>query len=65
MDTQNEIAQYNLAKLKQISKREPSTPDLEAFADQFFMPKEDLDGRIPQELTWRRPSLSPQEFAFA
>jgi tetratricopeptide (TPR) repeat protein len=63
MDTQNEIAHYNLAKLKQISKREPSMPDLDAFTDQFFMPEEDLAGRILEELTWRRPSLSAQEFA--
>jgi tetratricopeptide (TPR) repeat protein len=68
MNPQNEVAQFNLAKLKQIPKREPSAPDLDTFADQFFIPAEDLAdlvGRIPNELTWRKPSLSAQEFAFA
>ena len=68
IDPQNEIAQYNLAKLKQVARPEPSAPDLEAFADQFFIPEEgltDFDGRIHQELTWRRPSVSAQEFVFA
>lgn len=65
MDPQNQIAHYNLAKLKQISKSESSIPDLDAFSDQFFMPEEGLASRIPEELTWRRPTLSAQEFAFA
>ncbi|MDQ6652523.1 MAG: hypothetical protein M3Y84_07245, partial [Acidobacteriota bacterium] len=67
MDPQNEIAQFNLAKLKQTS-RESSTPDLDTFAGQFFIPAEDLtnfDGRIPKELAWRKPSVSAQEFALA
>ena len=68
MDPQNEIAQYNLKKLKQISKTEPSTPDLAPFGDQYFITAEDLAdlvGRIPNELTWRKPLISAQEFAFA
>jgi tetratricopeptide (TPR) repeat protein len=68
IDSQNETAQYNLAKLKQLSGREPARSDLEAFGNQFFIPEEELadfDGRIPEELPWRKPSISAQEFAFA
>lgn len=68
MEPQNEIALYNLAKLKQFSERQPSTSDLEAFAGQFFTPKEhlaDFARRVPEELTYRRPSLPAQEFVFA
>lgn len=68
IDSQNELAQYNLAKLKQISNGEPSTSDLVAFGDQFFIPEEELadfNGRIPEELAWRKPPVSAQEFAFA
>lgn len=68
MNPQDEVAQFNLAKLKQISKGESPDPDLDIFADQVFIPAEDLAdlvGRIPSELTWRKPSISAQEFAFA
>ncbi len=68
MHPQNDIAKSNLTKLKRISKRESSTPDLQAFVGQFFMPKEglaDFDGRILEQLTWRKPSISAQELALA
>jgi tetratricopeptide (TPR) repeat protein len=68
MDPQNDIAQFNLTKLKQISTRKLSTPDLDIFANQLFVPAEDLvdfDGRVPKVLAWRKPSISAQEFALA
>jgi tetratricopeptide (TPR) repeat protein len=68
MDPENENAQFNLMKLKQISERQHWTSVLEMFADQFFVPAEDLadfDGQIPRQLAWRKPSISAQEFAFA
>jgi tetratricopeptide (TPR) repeat protein len=68
MNPENEVAQFNLAKLKQVSTREISAQDLDTFADQFFIPAEDLAdliGRAPNQLTWRKPALSTQEFAFA
>jgi len=61
IDPQNEIAHYNLAKLM----REQSIPDLASFRDQVFLPEEDLVGGVPEELTWRHPSVSADEFAFA
>lgn len=65
MEPENEIARYNLAKLEQAAKREQSIPDLDVFAHQFFIPAEELASRAPEQLTWRRPSVSAQEFAFA
>jgi tetratricopeptide (TPR) repeat protein len=64
----NEIARFNLTKLRQMSAKELSKPDLDIFAAQLFVPPEDLadfDGRIPAEMAWRKPSISAQEFAFA
>jgi tetratricopeptide (TPR) repeat protein len=68
IDPQNDNAQYNLIKLKQMSEKESSTSALEAFADQFFIAGEDLadfDGQIPEQMAWRQPPLSAKEFAFA
>ncbi len=65
IEPQNEIARHNLAKLDQATKRERSVPDLDAFAHQFFVPEEDIVSRTPEQLTWRQPSVSTQEFVFA
>lgn len=65
MEPQDETAPYNLAKLEQASERKQSIQDLNAFAHQFFIPDEDLASRIPEQLTWRRPSVSTREFALA
>jgi hypothetical protein len=51
-----------------MSTTELSTQELDSFADQLFVPQEDLadfDGRIPEEMAWRKPSISAQELAFA
>ena len=68
IEPQNDNAQYNLIKLRQMSEKKPSTSGLEAFADQLFIPGEDLadfDGQIPEQMAWREPPLSAKEFAFA
>jgi tetratricopeptide (TPR) repeat protein len=68
IEPQNDIARVNLTTLSQMSTRELPTPDLDTFADQLFVPLEDLadfDGRIPEEMAWRNPSISAREFAFA
>ena len=65
MDPQSEIAHFNLAKLKQISTREPPMVYLEGFADQVFMAAEDLTDFDGRALPWRKPPVPAQEFALA
>ena len=68
MNPQDDAAKFNLDALKQVSKIEASASDLHSFADQFFIPAEDLADhvvQIPNELTWRKPLISAQEFAVA
>jgi tetratricopeptide (TPR) repeat protein len=65
IDFHNEVAQFNLSKLKE---KKLSSTDLDVFANQFFVSREDLldfDGRIARSLSWRRPLVSPREFASA
>lgn len=65
---QNEVAQFNLAKLKQSLRTGLSTHELEIFANQLFVPTEglvDFDGQMLQALDYRRPSVSTEEFALA
>ncbi len=68
LDPENEFAKSNLAKLNQAPGPIPSTRRFETFVNQCFIPSENLvDVEEPplNELAWRRPSVSAQEFAFA
>lgn len=65
---QNEVAQFNLSKLKQSLQTGLSTHELETFSNQLFVPTEglvDFDGQVLQALAYRKPSVSTKEFALA
>ncbi|MGH9930469.1 MAG: DUF4926 domain-containing protein [Pyrinomonadaceae bacterium] len=67
IDPQNEVAQFNLSKLKQSLPKGPSSKELGSFANQLFEPIErlvDFNGQMPQALSYRRPSVSIEDFAF-
>jgi tetratricopeptide (TPR) repeat protein len=66
IDPENENARFNLSKLKQFSTEQLSIPDLDFFANQLFVPAEDLldfDGQGLMALGWRKPEVSASEFA--
>jgi tetratricopeptide (TPR) repeat protein len=64
----DEIARFNLSKLRESLKKEFTAQDLDIFANQFLVPTRgsiDLDGQMLQTLAYRNPSVSTEEFAFA
>ena len=68
IDPQNETAQFNLSKLKQSLPKGLSSKELDIFTSQLFESKEnlvDFNGQMPQALSYRTPSVSTKEFAFA
>lgn len=68
IDPQNEVAQFNLSKLKQSLTTGLTAYELEIFVNQLFEPSEGLagfDGQLLQALAYRTPPVSIKEFALA
>lgn len=69
IDPQNELAPLNLSKLQGIQSyptRQVLPEKLEALANEMFVPNNevlDFDGRMPEGLGWRPPTVSAREFA--
>ncbi len=69
MDSRNEIASINLAKLKHIQKtlsNQLSTEELRALGNEVSVPANDIvdfDRRMLEALSWRAPAVSANEFA--